>query len=476
MNLKYAFEAHPADRPIPRIAVKIKSFERDEMYIPGVTNRLALFSDATGEMLGTIQQSILTEYFTTFVPNSVVILKNVPIFNRSRFHRQLLVGKACIEEIFPELEEDDEDRMRIKHARESAAKQTTTTSSSSSSPSTFPEPQNPPSFGSRTGSTSLSYSTQRDLNALTQADESDESDEDFETNSVPFKKKNPSLSEKVSPISSKASSPSARAFPVQDPSGIEEASTPSSIAPIPSPSSSAIQQSSRSDSTPPHPQTSLSPSGLASLTPVRSSPSTAAVSTPSSVQNRSQLQTLSQFSFSFTQHFSQVPPGGTQAHSQLDPAAPPTALGLASQPSLFESQVPSQLPRGLDSDLYIFDEEEDADGSAMEAQGEDPSLVSTLKSTTIHRGESNPEASADQPFTTEKRGDVMLDQDDYGSKSSSSKSPNKAELDLSSFQAPQSATKISRGIDLIESFRSESSESLDSSSFLSSLSKRGSKR
>ena len=109
MNLKQAFETHPPDRPIPRIAVMIKSFERNETYIPNVTNRLVLFSDATGEMFGTVQHTVLSHFYAGFVPNSVLVLKNVPIFNRSRFGKQLIVGLQCIETIFPELSEDQDD-------------------------------------------------------------------------------------------------------------------------------------------------------------------------------------------------------------------------------------------------------------------------------------------------------------------------------------------------------------------------------
>ncbi|KAH7826145.1 putative protein of unknown function (DUF4539) [Monocercomonoides exilis] len=105
-NVKHILDEMPADKPIPHLAAMIKSFERSELFIPGVTNRLALFSDATGEILGTVQYSVITEHFPNFVPNAVVVLRDVPIFHRTRFGKQLLIGTSCIEAIFPPWTED----------------------------------------------------------------------------------------------------------------------------------------------------------------------------------------------------------------------------------------------------------------------------------------------------------------------------------------------------------------------------------
>lgn len=217
MNLKQAYETHPPDRPIPRIAVMIKSFERNETYIPNVTNRLVLFSDATGQMLGTVQNIILTEHFPVFVPNTVVVLKNVPIFNRSRFGKQLLVGRQCIEAIFPEIDEDDEERAKEKRKKKTERRTKKTAKNSNSSindnNSTTYSPLSSSSFTSSSlplsslSSSSLTpcasspvvstnYSVEEDFNLLNHNlninknfYSEEEDDEDFETNAVPLKKK-----------------------------------------------------------------------------------------------------------------------------------------------------------------------------------------------------------------------------------------------------------------------------------------------
>lgn len=216
MNLKQAYETHPPDRPIPRIAVMIKSFERNETYIPNVTNRLVLFSDATGQMLGTVQNIVLTEHFPVFVPNTVVVLKNVPIFNRSRFGKQLLVGRQCIEAIFPEIDEDDEERAKEKRKKKTERRTKKTAKNSNSSItgnnsitysplSSSSLASSLPSLSSSSSSItpcasspaiSTNYSVEEDFNLLNHNVNinknfysEEEDDEDFETNAVPLKRK-----------------------------------------------------------------------------------------------------------------------------------------------------------------------------------------------------------------------------------------------------------------------------------------------
>ena len=57
-------------------------------------------------MLGTVAHDVLAKYRTVFVPNTVLVLKNVPIFHRSRFAKSLLINASCIESIFWETKED----------------------------------------------------------------------------------------------------------------------------------------------------------------------------------------------------------------------------------------------------------------------------------------------------------------------------------------------------------------------------------
>lgn len=77
------------------------------MYVPGVTNRLALLSDPTGDILGTIQSATLAHFGDLLVPNAVLVLVNVPVFVRSRFAKQLIIVTKCIENIFPPLRSDE---------------------------------------------------------------------------------------------------------------------------------------------------------------------------------------------------------------------------------------------------------------------------------------------------------------------------------------------------------------------------------
>jgi hypothetical protein len=76
------------------------------MYIPGITGRLVLCTDTSADIFATIQLKAVEAYFSTLVPNAVVVLKNVPVFVRSRFNKQLCVCLDIIEKIFPPSLED----------------------------------------------------------------------------------------------------------------------------------------------------------------------------------------------------------------------------------------------------------------------------------------------------------------------------------------------------------------------------------
>lgn len=106
INVRSAFESWPTDKPIEKIAVMVQAIEREDHYVPGVTPLLVRLCDATGSILASMQEKVFKKYPDTIVPNTVLVLKRVPIFHRARFSKSLLIALPCIAEIYPELEED----------------------------------------------------------------------------------------------------------------------------------------------------------------------------------------------------------------------------------------------------------------------------------------------------------------------------------------------------------------------------------
>ena len=106
VNLRKAYTTWPTDRPIPKIAVMVKGLEREETYLPGITPHLIRFTDATGDMLASVQEAACEIYPSILDEHTVVVLENVPIFHRSRFNKTFLVGASCISDVFPEYKED----------------------------------------------------------------------------------------------------------------------------------------------------------------------------------------------------------------------------------------------------------------------------------------------------------------------------------------------------------------------------------
>ena len=106
VNLRKAYTTWPTDRPIPKIAVMVKGVEREETYLPGITPHLVRLTDATGDMLASIQEAACKIYPMILDERTVVVLENVPIFHRSRFNKTFLVGLSCISDVFPEYQED----------------------------------------------------------------------------------------------------------------------------------------------------------------------------------------------------------------------------------------------------------------------------------------------------------------------------------------------------------------------------------
>ncbi|KAK2947646.1 hypothetical protein BLNAU_17398 [Blattamonas nauphoetae] len=105
VNIDFIMKNADGSVKIPRLSVMLKSFERSDLYIPGVTGRLAIVCDPTGEMEATIQKQACSELFLRLIPNSVIVLKEVPVFVRSRFKKQLLIPFRCIEHVFVPPEE-----------------------------------------------------------------------------------------------------------------------------------------------------------------------------------------------------------------------------------------------------------------------------------------------------------------------------------------------------------------------------------
>ena len=106
VNLRKAYTTWPTDRPIPKIAVMVKGLEREETYLPGITPHFVRFTDATGDMLASVQEAACQTYPMILDEHTVIVLQDVPIFHRSRFNKTFLVGKSCICDIFPEYKED----------------------------------------------------------------------------------------------------------------------------------------------------------------------------------------------------------------------------------------------------------------------------------------------------------------------------------------------------------------------------------
>ena len=106
INVRDAFERWSTDKPIPKIAVMFVDIEREDSFIPEVTPLLVRFADATGSITASLQEKAFRKHPEIIIPNTVLVLENVPIFHRSRFSKSFIVSEACVTEIYPEFEED----------------------------------------------------------------------------------------------------------------------------------------------------------------------------------------------------------------------------------------------------------------------------------------------------------------------------------------------------------------------------------
>lgn len=106
VSVRRAYETWPTDKPVPKIAVMVRAIEREEMYFPGATPLLVRLCDATGEILASFQEKIFKKYPVAIQEKTVLVLKNVPIFHRSRFGKSFLVSLQCISQIYPERNTD----------------------------------------------------------------------------------------------------------------------------------------------------------------------------------------------------------------------------------------------------------------------------------------------------------------------------------------------------------------------------------
>jgi hypothetical protein len=100
-NVRDILDKNTGSRPIAKIVLMLKSFERCDCYIPGVSSRYAYFTDMFNEIYVSIANEVIEANFVSVVPNSLFVLRNVPLIVHSRFHKQLVICLENIEEIFP---------------------------------------------------------------------------------------------------------------------------------------------------------------------------------------------------------------------------------------------------------------------------------------------------------------------------------------------------------------------------------------